>query len=68
MQFGYRFSNDYALYLVALVALTGRRVGKMWLLVLAVAVGINLFGALTFERGGAIYQGDNDSNGMFQGD
>jgi hypothetical protein len=43
-------------------------VGKLWLLVLAVAVGINLFGALTFERGGAIYQGDNDSNGMFQAD
>jgi hypothetical protein len=68
VQFGYRFSNDYALYLVALVALTGRRVGKLWLLMLAVAVGINLFGALTFERGGAIYQGDNDSNGMFQAD
>lgn len=68
VQFGYRFSNDYALYLIALIALTGRRVGKAWLAVLALAVGINLFGAITFERGGAIYQGDNDANGMFQAD
>lgn len=68
VQFGYRFSNDYALYLIALVALLGRRVGKVWLAVLALAVGINLFGALTFERSPDIYQGDNDANGMFQAD
>lgn len=68
VQFGYRFSNDYALFLVAILAITGRRIGKAWIAVLALAVGINLFGAITFERGGAIYQGDNDSNGMFQAD
>lgn len=68
VQFGYRFSNDYALFLIAVLAITGRKVGRTWLVVLAIAIGINLFGALTFERGGAIYQGDNDSNGMFQSD
>ncbi len=68
VQFGYRFSNDYALFLVGLIALTGRRVGKVWLVVLALAIGINAFGAATFERPNTIYQGDNDAQGMFQAD
>jgi hypothetical protein len=68
VQFGYRFSNDYALFLVALVALVGRRVGKVWLLVLALAVAINAFGAATFDRPNNVYHGDNDAQGMFQGD
>jgi hypothetical protein len=68
VQFGYRFSNDYALFLVALVALTGRKIGKTWVAVLLIAIGINAFGAATFDRANNIYQGDNDSNGMFQPD
>jgi hypothetical protein len=68
VQFGYRFSNDYALFLIALVALLGRRVGKLWLVTLALAIGINLFGALTFERAPNVYLGDNDARGMFQDD
>ncbi len=68
VQFGYRFSNDYALFLVALIALTGRRVGKTWIAVLLLAIGINAFGAATFDRANNIYQGDNDSQGMFQPD
>jgi hypothetical protein len=68
VQFGYRFSNDYALFLVALVALVGRRVGKVWLVVLALAVAINAFGAATFDRPNNVYHGDNDAQGMFQGD
>jgi len=68
VQFGYRFSNDYALFLVALVALVGRRVGKAWLAVLALAVAINAFGAATFDRAPNVYRGDNDARGMFQDD
>jgi hypothetical protein len=68
VQFGYRFSNDYALFLVALVAITGRRIGKVWIAVLVLAVAINAFGAATFDRANNIYQGDNDAGGMFQPD
>ncbi len=68
VQFGYRFSNDYALFLVALIAVTGRKVGKAWLVVLAIGIAINAFGASTFDRTNSIYQGDNDSQGMFQPD
>ncbi len=49
-QFGYRFSNDYALMLFVALALTTRRWGA---LVGALAVWgllINTFGALTFDR------------------
>lgn len=67
-QFGYRFSNDYALFLVALVAVTGRRVGRLWLALLVVAIAVNAFGAATFQRPGNVYQGDNDAQGMFQPD
>lgn len=68
VQFGYRFSNDYALFLLTLVALVGRRVGKAWLLLLTLAIGINAFGAATFDRAPHIYRGDNDARGMFQDD
>jgi hypothetical protein len=68
VQFGYRFSNDYALFLVALVALTGRKVGRTWIAILLVAIAVNAFGAATFDRSANIYLGDNDSQGMFQPD
>jgi hypothetical protein len=68
VQFGYRFSNDYALFLIALVALVGRRIGKTWIVLFVIAVLINGFGAATFDRANNIYQGDNDSGGMFQAD
>ena len=68
VQFGYRFSNDYALLLVALLAVTGRRIGRTWVVVLLLAIAINLFGAVTFERSDNIYVGDNDAQGMFQPD
>ncbi len=68
VQFGYRFSNDYALFLVALIAVTGRRVGRTWVALLAIAIAVNAFGAATFDRANNIYLGDNDSQGMFQPD
>ncbi|HEY0711456.1 MAG TPA: hypothetical protein VGF45_02205, partial [Polyangia bacterium] len=49
-QFGYRFSNDYIVYLILLLALGGQRFGWLWRFALLVAVGVNLFGAITYER------------------
>lgn len=68
VQFGYRFSNDYALMLVLLLALVGRPFRRLGWVLLAVALGINAFGAATFERAHAVYQGDNNAHGMFQPD
>ena len=49
-QFGYRFSNDYAVLLFVLLAIGGRSAG--WLFRTAAAWGVawNLFGAMTFDR------------------
>jgi hypothetical protein len=50
VQFGYRFSNDYAVFLFALLALGGRRFGAIFLAFAGFAVIVNAFGALTFNR------------------
>lgn len=50
-QFGYRFSNDYAVFLFVLLAIGAGRLGKRFWLCAAWAVAINLFGARSFERG-----------------
>ncbi|HEY4120109.1 MAG TPA: hypothetical protein VGM56_19730 [Byssovorax sp.] len=52
LQFGYRFSNDYAPFLVLLVAVGRRRLGDAFWALGAVAVAVNLFGAVTFGREG----------------
>jgi hypothetical protein len=50
VQFGYRFSNDYAVFLFAWLAVGRRRLGpRLWALGL-VGVLVNAFGALTFDR------------------
>ncbi len=47
-QFGFRFSLDYTPYLIALVAIGGRRMGRVfWALALA-GVAVNVWGALAF--------------------
>ncbi|MCC6528284.1 MAG: hypothetical protein IT373_36910 [Polyangiaceae bacterium] len=50
IQFGYRFSNDFAPFLMILVATGGRRLGLRFWLLGAVAVAVNAFGAVTFDR------------------
>jgi hypothetical protein len=59
-QFGYRFSNDYAIFLFVLLAVNGRRLGRAFWLAAAWAIAWNLFGAVTFERAryGAFYSRD----------
>ena len=50
IQFGYRFSNDYAVFLFALLALGGRPFKSVFLALGVFAVVVNAFGALTFQR------------------
>ena len=50
VQFGYRFSNDYAVFLFALLAVGGRRFGAAFWALALYAVVVNAFGALTFGR------------------
>jgi hypothetical protein len=50
VQFGYRFSNDYAVFLFAALALCGRRFGWLFWTALGWALIVNTFGAITFDR------------------
>ena len=50
LQFGYRFSNDYAPLLFALLAIAGPPLRGSFVLASAFAVILNFFGALTFGR------------------
>lgn len=68
VQFGYRFSNDFSVLLIVLIALTGRPLRRLGWVFLALAIAVNAFGAATFDRPGTVYQGDNDAQGMFQPD
>jgi len=67
-QFGYRFSNDYALFVMLMLAVSQRPLKGVFAALGAWAIAWNLFGAVTFERGqysrfyehdrGIIYQPD----------
>jgi hypothetical protein len=50
VQFGYRFSLDYTVFLVLLLCLGGRRFGWPARALILVGIAINLFGAITFQR------------------
>ncbi len=52
LQFGFRFSNDFAPYLFAMLAVGGRSMGAMWKGCAAWAIAINAWGAWTFQRRG----------------
>jgi len=50
VQFGQRFSNDYAVFLFALLAIGARKFGVLFRAAAVWAVAWNAFGALTFNR------------------
>lgn len=50
-QFGYRFSNDYAMLLFVLLAIGARPMRALFWFLAAWGVAWNLFGAVTFGRG-----------------
>ena len=49
-QFGYRFSLDYMVLLIALIAIGGRPLGRIAKALIVLGIAINLFGAVTFMR------------------
>ncbi|HET9621769.1 MAG TPA: hypothetical protein VFP84_10400 [Kofleriaceae bacterium] len=57
-QFGYRFSLDYMVLLVALLAVDDRPLGKLAKVLIVIGIAINLFGALTFNRDPRFYRVD----------
>lgn len=52
LQFGYRFSNDYAPFLFALLAVSNVRFSRVFWAAAGLAVVVNAFGAVTFQRPG----------------
>ena len=52
IQFGYRFSNDFAPFLMIMIAVGDRRLTPPFWAFGAAAVVVNAFGALTFQRAG----------------
>jgi hypothetical protein len=50
VQFGYRFSLDYTVLLIALLAIGGYRLGLLAKALIVVSIAINTFGAITFNR------------------
>jgi len=50
VQFGYRFSLDFVVFLVLLLALGGRPLGKVAKGLILLGIAVNLFGAITFGR------------------
>ena len=59
-QFGYRFSLDYMVFLIALLAIGGRPIGRLAKVLIAIAIVVNLFGAVTFARYWQFYGSDYD--------
>lgn len=64
-QFGYRFSNDYAILLFVMLAVGGRKLGKVFWVAAIWAIAWNVVGAVTFEREkfGQLYS--HDSNAVY---
>jgi hypothetical protein len=56
-QFGYRFSLDYLVFLVMLLAIGGRPLTRYVKALILAGIVINAFGAATFDRHGKFYRG-----------
>jgi hypothetical protein len=60
-QFGYRFSLDYLVFLVMLIAIGGRPLGRVGKALIVAGILINLFGAVTFDRKWQYYRGGGNA-------
>jgi hypothetical protein len=56
VQFGYRFSLDYIVLLVMLLAIGGRPLTRLTRALILAGIVINLFGAITFDRAWQYYR------------
>jgi hypothetical protein len=50
IQFGYRFSLDYMVYFVVLLAVSGRPLTKLFKALIVFSFAVNLFLAIIFDR------------------
>jgi hypothetical protein len=55
LQFGYRFSLDYIVFLVMLLAVGGRKFTWLFKALVIFGVAVNLFGAIVFDRFGGVF-------------
>jgi hypothetical protein len=60
-QFGYRFSLDYMVFLVMLLAVGGRPLRRLGKALIIAGIVINLFGAITFDRKWQYYRGGGNA-------
>jgi hypothetical protein len=56
IQFGYRFSLDYLVLLIMLLAIGGRPLTRLAKALIIIGIVINLFGAITFDRAWSYYR------------
>lgn len=63
VQFGYRFSLDYTVLLVLLLAVGGRPLGWFARTLLVLGIVVNLFGAWSFQRHGEYYRTGGNAYG-----
>lgn len=61
VQFGYRFSLDYMVLLIALLAVGGRPLGRASRALIIAGIAVNVFGAITFDRMPAFYRWGGDA-------
>ena len=61
VQFGYRFSLDYMVFLLMLLAIGGRPLTRLARGLIIAGVAINLFGAWTFDREWKYYRVGGDA-------
>ena len=66
VQFGYRFSLDFTPMLMVMLAIGGRKFGKLFIATLAMSIIINLFGAVTFDREWKYYAGGRNKDRIHQ--
>ena len=60
-QFGFRFALDYLVFLVVLLALQTRPLGRLGVGLVVLSIAVNTFGALTFDRSPQFYRGDAEA-------
>jgi hypothetical protein len=68
VQFGYRFSNDYMLFFMVLLAVGNRPMNRVFRTLVVLSIVVSLFGAVTFNRVPMFYNQDLSQQVFFQPD
>jgi hypothetical protein len=68
VQFGYRFSNDYMLFFMVLLAVGNRPMTRVFRTLVVLSIVVSLFGAVTFNRVPMFYNQDLSQQVFFQPD